>query len=889
MAQLSIDRPELIRYVLVVKISIPALACWLFPLLVVHGEPPYDPLRLDRAVEPFTQSLELQLDPEKDEYTGKTLIELQFNNATNRFRFHAKGIDLGRATLAHQEVTLKRGEADLVIGTTAQIVPTGLHRLEIAFSNRFDRTGAGLYKSVSKGVSYILSQMEPTDARRAFPCWDEPEFKHPWRVTVTIPRKLEVIGNMPIAQVTPQGEHKVVEFSRSPPLPSYLLVLAVGPFESVPVPGLSVPGRIYTAPGNSQRAQWFAAQTPRILSAFEEYIGIPYPYPKLDQMAWPEFNASGMENAGAIAYRDSVVLVDGERASYEQRRRLIGLVSHEIAHMWFGDLVTMRWWDDLWLNEAFATWLGPKVAHFLYPELRFQHGMFNRAERARAADRQPSVKAIRRDFRAGDDMNEAFDALSYQKGASILQMVEGWLGSDRFRVALRHYFGRHLWGNAAAEDLWRAFEETGAGNMGEVLRRYVEQPGLPELAFKRLPGDRCEVTQRRYRALTAPHLSPQLWHVPVVGRYGAGEKVRTFRFLLTREQEVFQAPGLDQAEWFHPNVEETGYYVWTLEPELSAALTNRAVLDRLSPVERLGLLDGALSALQSGRMTPVQRIQLMLSLAEDPEPEIKARVVNGLEGLAEEYLEEVDRPVLAAFLHRHLRPMLDELGLEPAQDELPQLGPLRADLLRVLGSQGHEPDLVAYCRHQASRLLENPLSVDAGLAQAVLEVAAWHGNEEWLARLRGAFEQASQPDARQRFLYSLGGFSDPALVQRVLDATLTPAMNASEFMLPILRSSGRPENAAVVFDWVRRRYEDLKHKAPEDRMDALPGLLSAADALLLAQGRAFFLNPSRKTPLIEVRLTKVTEEVKLRLALRKNYQESVRRLIQEEMSKERLP
>ncbi|HXP61364.1 MAG TPA: M1 family metallopeptidase [Dongiaceae bacterium] len=850
---------------------------WASKVLAV--EPAADPLRLDPLVEPIAQALELALDPAAERYTGSTRIELQFHVATNQFRFHAKSMELRRATLDGRELALKASEADLVIATAPEPFASGPHNLQIDFASAFDRSGAGLYKSVYEGRSYLFTKMEPIDARRAFPCWDEPGFKIPWRLTVTIPSGLEAVANMPMAQTRAQGTNKIVEFGRTPPMSSYLVFVGVGPFERTPVAGLPVPGSIVTAPGKAALVQLIAQESPGILSALERYFGVPYPYPKLDQIAAQEFSGA-MENAGAISYHDSTVLLDPDHVSFDQRRGMMETVTHEMAHMWFGDLVTMKWWDDVWLNEAFANWMSSKIASQLHPELRFEVSASQNGIEVRWLDTQPSVKPIRRLFGGGDNPREAFDGLTYRKGQAILRMVEGWLGPDKFRAALRQYFTRHRWGNARAEDLWAAFDQEAGGNISETLRGYIEQPGLPLVTLARLPGDRCEVRQRRYQTITAKAVSSQTWRVPIVIRYGGKGGERTARFLLAKQEDVFTAPGLDQADWLYPNASETGYYEWSLPPDLSAALTNRS-LAPLTTAERLGLLRYAESALTSGQLEATQSLRLQLSLAADTEPEIRQWVAGSLASLNQLYLGVEDRSALAGLLHRALRPMLDQLGFEPKAGELPQIGPLRASLLATLGVDGDEPDVVAFCRKQAKLQLADPRSVDPGIADATLSVATWHGDASWLSALRQAFEQTQAPDVRARFLWALSGFRDPNLVRATLDYSLTQAMKPTEFP-DMLFASFHAELAPVVFDWLVANYDAFKKKLPEAWLASLPGLLlSSSDAGLLAKGRAFFLDDARKTPLLEVRLTQVTEPVELMLALRARYQDSVRKLVHE--------
>lgn len=834
--------------------------------------PEEDPLRLDPRIRPITQSIELQLDPAVDSYSGMVRVELQFDISTNVFRFHAQEITFTKAMLDGKAVILKPAEAGIVSATADTPAIIGPHTFEIEFTNDFNCDGTGLYKAVAGGTPYLFTKMEPTDARRAFPCWDEPGFKIPWRLTLTIPNGLEAVGNMPIAQTTLTGSRKVLEFGRTPPMPSYLVTLAVGRFDFLPIPGQSVPGRIVTVPGKTPMARLAASEVPALLSALERYFGLPYPYPKLDHLAVPEHNSSAMENVGAIAYQDSVLLNDPGNVSFGQQQRMVELITHEMAHMWFGNLVTMRWWNDVWLNEALATWLSFKVAGQVHPELRFDLLNQRFVAEARFNDTQPTTKPVRRPFRGGDNLREAFDTLSYQKGQGILGMIEGWIGETNFQTALHRYFVRHSWGNTHAEDLWAAFAEGGDDSLEETLRRYIEQPGIPELSFTRLAGDRCAVRQRRYRTLTAKGVSDQVWHVPIVIRYGDKSGSKTARLLLKKDQDVFNVPGLDQAEWVYPNAGESGYYLWSLPPDLTTALTNRAI--PLSTSERSGLLGAAHFAMISGNLSADKLLQLALGFADDPTPQIQDQVTVELVGLRP-YFSSNDHPAYAKLLRQTLRPMLENLGYEPKRGEAAELESLRGMLFIALGIVADDPDVVAFCRQAALRQLRDPRSVNAAIAGLTLVVATWHGDEAWSTRLRTAFENASETDVRARFLSSLTRYRDPALVRSGLDYGLTEAVRPAEFRNLFF---GPPELAPVRFEWLTQNYDAVKRKIAPQFLPFLTEVLRGGDAALLAEGRAFFLDPARKDALTELKLTELADTIELETTLRQRHSAGLAKL-----------
>ncbi len=356
-------------------------------------------VRLGDDVFPTFQAIELTVDPDKTDYTGSVRIDLDVRKKTNTFRFHAQEMTLNTSVLERKGAPIQlrhtAGDNDMIIVTTASPLAPGGYALKIDFSNDFNTRGLSLYRVVVDGRGYVYTQFEAIDARGAFPCWDEPAFKIPFQVTMTVPKAHMVISNTPVESEKDLGASRKVVFARTKPLPAYLLAMAVGPFETVEIPGMSVPGRVVTVKGKSRLAAEAVRTTPPILKALEKYFG-KYPYRKLDLLAVPEFAFGAMENVGAVTYRDTILLIDPDATSDAQRAGLAGTTAHELAHMWFGNLVTLAWWDDTWLNESFATWMGTKIADEVFPEYKIEARQTRSAQRAMITDARLSTRAIRR-------------------------------------------------------------------------------------------------------------------------------------------------------------------------------------------------------------------------------------------------------------------------------------------------------------------------------------------------------------------------------------------------------------------------------------------------------------------------------------------------------------
>ena len=577
-------RVSSLKKLLAVTILLPLL---LLPLPLKAEEP--SPLRLDRKVVPTAQAIDLILDAGRSDYTGAVRIDLQVNETTDSFRFHAEELKLTAVRLKRKRravpIRHERGEGGLVIVKGAKPFRKGSYTLEVRFSNRFNRQASALYKVETGGEAYLFTQFEAWDARKAFPCWDEPGFKIPYRITVTVPERHLAVSNTPIEKTKTARGLKKITFAQTPPLPSYLLALAAGPFDTAPIPGLSVPGRIVTVKGNQRLTAEAAAMAPKILDALESYFKSPYPYDKLDLIAAPEFLSGAMENPGAVIFRESGLLI--ETPSVEQRRRLASVMAHEFAHMWFGDLVTMAWWDDLWLNESFASWMGDKIADQVFPEFKISVTEVRNVQYAMGRDTLGAAEAIRKPIDPGDNPLQSFSVLAYMKGEGVLGMVEQWIGAENFRKGVLSYLKAHRMGSAVAEDFWDALSQFAGRDVGEIMAPFLNQPGVPLVEAAFLPDGRVQLTQRRllYPGSESP---PLRWPIPVVLRYLDENGFMTQKFLLTEETESFRLK-TTQPVWIHPNADERGYYRWSVPP----AMLERMLRDAGSALnvrERVGLL-----------------------------------------------------------------------------------------------------------------------------------------------------------------------------------------------------------------------------------------------------------------------------------------------------------
>ena len=505
----------------------PALATVLLfaPLRTVRAE--QAPPRLDHVAIPTAQSVDLTCDPEKSDYTGTVRVTLDVKQATEVLRFHTRALTVDSATLEGAGGAVKASSIeplapDQVRIRFAKSIAPGAYTLALAFHNAYNTHAISLYKVVTGGHAYLFTQFEDTEAREAFPCWDEPEFKIPWRMTLRVPAADLAVSNTPVASETRAGESKVVVFEPTRPLPSYLIAIAVGPFETVPISGMSVPGRVITVQGASALAAEAAAQAAPLLKSLERYFGRPYPYAKLDLIAAPEFLYGAMENAGAIVFADRALLLDPATASPEQRDRVFSVMAHEMAHMWFGDLVTMKWWDDLWLNESFATWMADKAMDDVHPDDRQGVNALFGVQRAFTTDSHLSTRAMRGKIEGATSLGETASDLTYNKGGAVLTMFEGWVGRDKFRAGVLDYLKAHEWANAEGRDLWLAISKQSGQDVDGGMQSFLNQPGVPLVTLEPAGGGKVKLSQRRFLTVGEAPAEPQLWRIPVILRYPVG-------------------------------------------------------------------------------------------------------------------------------------------------------------------------------------------------------------------------------------------------------------------------------------------------------------------------------------------------------------------------------
>ena len=837
--------------------------------------------RLSPELDPTFQSVRLKLDPDKRSYSGSTRTELDVRSSTTVVQFHAEGQRLTRVTLLQGADTIaverKSGDHGLVTLTAARPLAVGRAVLEIEFTHQYGTRAVGLYRAVKDNQGYLYTQFESDDAREAFPCWDEPGFKFPYQITLEVPAKYEALTNTPIERQSAAGEWKTLVFKRTPPLPSYLLAIGVGPFEFTPVPGTRIPTRIVTVQGQKHLTGVAVETTPKLLAALEKWFGTPYPFEKLDLLAVPEFAYGAMENPGAITYRDDVLLLDPTTATVGQRRGHVSTHAHEMAHMWFGDLVTMEWWDDLWLNESFADWMASKISDEVYPEYKDGLSELQSISRTKTSDAQPSTRAIREKTTAGN-AGLTNVGLVYNKGNAVLSMFERFVGPEVFRKGVQAYLKEHAWGNATASDLWKALDQASGGKVSTSMATFTDQPGVPYVRVVPVPGG-VRLTQSRFSnyGVTQP---AQTWRIPIVLRYSDGRTIRTQRVQLTEASQVVALPGAAKLAWVMPNGEGRGYYVWSVPDEMLVRLAEGSQ-QSMDAFERVAFLGNLGMLMNAGEVHGDAYLKALAHFGADTEPQVVSSTMGALQGVRAALITDDQSAPFAEYVRRTLTPALVRIGYEmrPGEDEA--ISTMRGDLLQWLARRGRDAQVMGFAQQATKRYLADSSSVDPSIVDAVLNLAASKGDEAMFEEMRTRYEHASVPALRRRYLASLGAFEDPALEAKALSYMLTESVRPTETFTVMMGFMGKDEAAGKrLWQWMTSNYDAIATKVPPPALRFLPMMGSGCDEERLKATQAFFSEPNHAVPGVESALARVSDNTSTCIGLRQREGAAVKQYLQ---------
>ncbi|MEK6226420.1 MAG: M1 family metallopeptidase [Chloroflexota bacterium] len=753
--------------------------------------------RLSKDVLPSRYELRFELDFDTWTSIGWERIALRSARPSREITLHAIELDIVSATIDGKN-KLERAELDAESETAtlrfASDVPAGDHALEISWKGGIRDSLRGLYRSLRGEERYAATQFEAADARRAFPCFDEPEFKARFSLELIHPAGNAAIGNMPIAsQEEVDGRRTRTHFRETPKISSYLVAFTVGPYEFTPTVTTpsGIPVRVCLPPGLAGQGIYARDAHVRSVEWLQDYTAIPYPYIKVDAIGIPDFEAGAMENPGAITYRTRLLAADDRNASIQTLKGIFSTAAHELTHMWWGDLVTMRWWTDLWLNESFASFVGEKATAALNPEWRYWRDFVADNTSAFNLDALASTHPISVDAKSAEEASQRFDAISYTKGAAVLRMIEGYLGEETFREGVRIYLKRHAEANASADDFWRALDEASGQDVTAIANAWIKEPGHPlvHISAKQTGGAlELELRQERYFSDSSAKPTGQVWPVPMVVKYGAADGIREQRFVLRHERETVRLEG---AKWFFPNAGGRGFYRFAFASAVEGDLLDQSVA-QLSAEERLALLDDLWALVRHGKATLATFLHRVETLRGEQDRAVLASIADALTWLANYAVRDATERPFARLVEDLFRPILDATGWRPADGEDSDVREKRTRAIGMLGLYARSDDIRAQAQGLVRAHLDDEERLHPDVAGTVVAVAATIGDARLWDRYVARMQQAQAADAQEeaRFRQGLVFFEDAALARRTAEAVFSPLIRVQDrgiMLIPMLQ------------------------------------------------------------------------------------------------------
>lgn len=818
-------------------------------------------LRLPDSVYPTRYEAELTLDPALDGFRGVVSIHLAARRATRLLWLHAQDLTLRSASFsqggAAQPVRVVPGSAPFVgFALPAELSPEKGGVLRIEYEAKIDRERPQGVYSVSEGsgadARYVYSLFEPIDARRAFPCFDEPEYKVPWKMAIRVRKEHVAFSNAEAVGETDEGAMKRIDFAETPPLPSYLVAFMAGPFEAIDAGTVGREKRrlrFIVPRGRGAETRYAAQVTPTIVARLEDYFGVAYPYSKLDVAVVPHYEGT-MEHPGLVGLGQPLTLIKPGEESLARKQSYVDIASHELAHHWFGDYVTMKWWDDTWLNESFAQWMDAKNTDAVEPSWSYGRARHQRGFAAMSADKLASAKKMRQPVESVEDILNAFDGdLTYNKGSSVISMLEHAVTPPIWQKTVRQYMAKHAWKTTVADDFIAMIAEVAGADAAGAFTSFLNQPGVPLVTVEKVCGaapPRLRLSQQRFlpRGTTA---QGSLWKVPVCVRYGAGaEKGRLCTFLSEASSEV-PIPDLKACpEWIVPNEEGLGYYISGYSAE---ALGNFVRRDKASFTnEERAVLLRDVGFLVSNGSVPLGQA---LSLVPDAVAAGDKTMLNGVQSIFQNVQSaDLSEPLYLAyqrFARKTFAPRARALGFAPKVGEDPGVVEMRSLLLYTGGAIGRDPELLKTGKALADKWLDDPASVPADVVSSALALAARGNDKTFFEKLLARVKTAPDRNAQGRLIRALGQFTDAALAERALGLVLGREIELRDSLSIVISLLYGRATRDLAYAFVKLHFDEMLERSSGFERPSLFMIPEVyCDASHRADAEAFF-GPRAKT------------------------------------------
>jgi len=872
-----------------------AFLVYLFVVVTsLHAEKPFDfastPGKLPKQVRPTDYAIWFKPDLKKLTFAGRETVKLNVEEPSREIILNALDLtitdaEIDRKTVPKTAIKFDAKNELLTIATPEELTP-GEHTLAVRFTGKINQFGRGLfyakYQEQATGAKkmFLGTQFEATDARRLFPCWDEPIFRARFQLTAVVPEIWMAVSNMLIASEKKVAGGREVEFQPTPSMSSYLNVFCAGEFDAIESEVDGVKLRITTTKGKAESARYALEATAQILHYYNEYFGVPYPLPKLDQLAIPGGFGGAMENWGGITYYETALLFDPANSSAATKQRVYEVIAHEVAHQWFGDLVTMAWWDNLWLNEGFASWMGTKCTARFNPqwEVWLEKGIPRdparrigiAKEQAMEGDARATTHPIQQKVATEAEANSAFDDITYKKGQSFLRMLESFLGEEPFRDGIRRYMQAHKYSNSTTADLWNALTEASGKPIVEIAAGWTEQPGFPVVNVRREANGKVALLQERF-TVNFRDSTDAAWKIPLT--YFIDGQSAPATLLMSEKMATLEDVPSDRA--LKLNVEGAGNYRVAYDETSWKLLL--ASLPGMNVPDQVNLLSDAWAFVQAGRQPFTFYTGLIDRLPPSTALAVREQIINAFNSINHLLAGAPEQEQFRRYAQQVLRPTLDTLTLQPKSGEPMTASLLRASLMQELGLLGDE-EVIKMCRQNFENHLKDRSSVPADLRAPTFAVAMRYGDAATWQKLHELGLKTTSSEEKQNYYDALAFATDPKLIQKSLAIALTdelPTSRAVFMVLKVARESDRPD---LAWEFARKNLKALVAKV--DALNAnsyLPSLFTFFyDPARIEELKAFaqknLSEPSRKP------VETASDEILFRADFRKRLIEQIEKL-----------
>jgi aminopeptidase N len=788
------------------------------------------PGRLPKDVVPVRYAVDLAPDLDTKTFTGDETVEIEVRQPTQRVVLNAADVTIATAELVDEPQNRAEiapdAEAQSVTFAFAQALSSGTHKLHLRFSGRINPYARGLYFAdypTSAGQKRMIgTQLEPADARRIFPCWDEPAFKAAFELSVTVPSRFMAVSNMPVARETAlDAEHKRVSFLPTPRMSSYLVVLVAGELERITGEADGVTVGVVTPAGRTAQGRFALESAQRLLTYYDEYFGVKYPLPKLDLIAVPGGFPGAMENWGGITFFESRLLFDPAGSPPALRREVFSVLAHEMAHLWFGDLVTTAWWDNLWLNEGFASWMQAKAAEIIHPEWEVWLHSAGSQRYAMREDARRTSHPIQQPVADESEAMSVFDGITYNKGQAFIRMLEAFLGEDVFRAGIQRYMRDHAYSNATTADLWTALDAVSRQPVSAIAASYTEQPGVPLVISNGScvsGAQQIQLKQSRY-VLHDPDAAALRWPVPVI--LGPVPDGPPQKLLLDGTARLDGGPCGVPVKL---NLGDIGYYRVSYDAETRAALLDR--FSTLAPADQINLLDDLWATVEADRTAPADVLDLVDRLPLASHQVVWSEVLQIASYIDFLERDRPGRPAFQAYARARLRPVFDRLGWQPRAGETEDDTMLRASLVDILGRFG-DAQILDEAKRLFASYLKQRASLPPSLKDPVVFLVGRTADAATYDRLLALARAATGTEDRVRFYNALAAARDPVLARRTLALALSNELPSSMASRLIFGIAGAGEHPDLAWGFVRENFAALMERQSPQFADYIAaGLLS---------------------------------------------------------------